>query len=68
MASQKQTQHRRLLAALALAGGVAAGALPLIGSAARAQELLWATQAGGAENSSGSGIATTERVVSLDVV
>jgi hypothetical protein len=65
MTSDQQTRHRRLLAALALAVGVVSGALPPIGSAARAQELLWATQAG-ADNSNmssdeGLGIATTER-------
>jgi hypothetical protein len=65
MKSDQQTRHRRLLAALTLAVGVVSGALPPIGSAARAQELLWATQAG-ADNSNmssdeGLGIATTER-------
>jgi hypothetical protein len=52
-------RRRRLLASLALAMGVAAGVQLPIGSAARAQALQWATQAGGDSSDEGSAIATS---------
>jgi predicted regulator of Ras-like GTPase activity (Roadblock/LC7/MglB family) len=55
------SQHRRFLTSLALAVGLALCALPPVGSAARAQALQWATQAGGESSDAGSDIATTER-------
>ena len=59
--SHQQMRHRRFLAALALTVGVASDALSPIRSAARAEELLWATQAGGADHDQGNSVATTER-------
>ena len=55
------SRRRLLLAALALAAGVASGAVPPMGSAASAQDLLWATRAGGTSDDEGRGIATTAR-------
>jgi hypothetical protein len=56
MTIYSQTQFRMFLVSLVLAAAV----IP-IGSGARSQELLWATQAGGSGNDQGRGIATTAR-------
>jgi hypothetical protein len=53
--------RRLFVPSLVLAGGVASGSLPPIGSAAGAQALLWVTRAGGVETDESTGIATTER-------